>query len=605
MASRQDLLDQQHFTAEKFDHFLPGAPQEGDFRAEALKPKSRLGAFLHDMYSHRGRGINITGTEMITLTLLSFKSRKATKAEIVQRATELLNFHRRYFLRTQIAMESYSNQLIAAIEAYLLEESSQYDVKFPPEGHNRLRPEPRTSEKEANNTLWPVWARGVGAEMVEEEKDPEGEVRYNYDYGKPFIEWFDQADREMDHRRLAGTGPDQRVYTLPPGMENNIFAKFYDTQIMNSNANLNIGSGQHTARDYFSELPEELKLKISRLVLVFPTKVRIQATTFPHEDWRLDHWRLDLSHSQAMDLSVYKFSSLVKVPKLMLPSNAELVKRPQYYWTMEPSATMLALLAVNKVMHSIGKPVFYSENYFEIKDGYPYPHTFVVGHMISGEQLTHRFLELMSRSKARDGTPRYGPRPTNLMRKVNVDMEIYFPESDPYGSQEPWHFQRIINALITMPHLQKLVINVGMLFMNSLREYMEIDDSVKLFIQPEVWPGWRKLPWAASAMPVETEEGDQSATGLKVFVPEYRKVEQWVQNLIDMPDRTPAKIFHVIPEDWCTEECPSGLITQGLQKAEKRWRKACKDDKVMEGEDESTERGTDGTEEAEAVISLA
>ncbi|KAI4936249.1 hypothetical protein J4E85_001578 [Alternaria conjuncta] len=589
MASRQELLDQQHFTAEKFDFFLPGAPHEGDFRAEALKPKSRLGAFLHDIYSHRGRRMKITGTQMITLTLLSFKSRKATKAEIVQRATELLNFHRRYFLRTQIAMESYSNQLIDAMEAYLLEESTQYDVKFPPEGHDRLRSEPRTSEKEADKTLWPLWARGVGAEMVEEEKDPKGEMRYNCDYGKPFIDWFDQTGREMDHRRLAGTGPDQCVYTLPPGMENNIFAKFYDTQIMNSNANLNTGFGQHIARDYFSELPGELKLKIVRLVLLFPTKVRIQATTFLHEDWRPDHWRRDLSHSQAMDLSVYKFSSLVKVPKLMLPSNAELVKRPQYYWTMEPPATMLALLAVNKVMHGIAKPVFYSENYFEIKDGYAYPHTFVVGHTISGEQLTHRFLELMSQSKARDGTPRYGPRPTDLMRKVNVDMEIYYPDSGPNGSQEPWHFERIVNALITMPHLQKLVINVGMLCMNFLREYMEVDESVNLFIQPEVWPGWRKLPWAASAIPVENGQDGKSAAGLKVFIPENRKVQKWLQDLINMPDEAPAKIVHIVSEDWSTEECPSGLITQGLQKAEQRWRKACKDDKVMEGEDESTE----------------
>ena len=97
LASRQDLLVQQHFNAEKFDHFLPGAPHEGDFRAETLKPESRLGAFLHDMHSHRGKGMKITATEMITLTLLLSKSRKATKAEIFQRATELLNFQRGYF----------------------------------------------------------------------------------------------------------------------------------------------------------------------------------------------------------------------------------------------------------------------------------------------------------------------------------------------------------------------------------------------------------------------------------------------------------------------------------------------------------------------------
>ncbi|KAI4670210.1 uncharacterized protein J4E79_000491 [Alternaria viburni] len=602
LASRQDLLVQQHFNAEKFDHFLPGAPHEGDFRAEALKPESRLGAFLHDMYSHRGKGMKITATEMITLTLLLLKSRKATKAEMFQRATELLHFQRGYF-RTQEAMEAYSKQLIAAMEAYMLEENSRYEVKFPPESHNQLRTEPSISANIEDDTLWSAWASGVGAEMTEEEKDPEGEVRYDYDYGKPWDDWAEQASNEMNKHQCAGTGPEQIVYTLPPGMENDVFAEFYDTQIMHPNANLNTGPYQHAAPDFFSTLPAEIKKKIVRLVLLFSTKIRIQATIVPHEDWRPDHWLRELSHSEAMDLTVYKFSSLLKMPKLMLPSNAKNAQ-PHYYWTMEPPVTMLALLAVDKVMHEIAKPIFYSENYFEIKDNDSYPETAIEGHLIGGEQLAHRFLELMSRSEACDGTPRYGPCPLNLMRKVNVDMEIYYPETDARGGQKPWHFQRIINTLIAMPSLQKLVINVDMVYINALREYMQVDESVNLFIQPEVWPGWRKLPWAASAIPAENGEDGKSAAGLKVFIPENRKVQKWLQNLINMPDEAPAKIVHIVSEDWSTEECPSVLITQSLQKAEQRWRKACKDEKVMEEEDKSTEHGTDGTEEAEAVISV-
>lgn len=115
MATSQDLLVQQHFTAEKFDHFLPGAPREGDFRAEALKPKSRLGAFLHHMYSYRGKGIYCTASQMITLMLLLFKSRKVTKAQIFHHATQLLNFQRGYF-RTQIAMKAYFNHIITEME---------------------------------------------------------------------------------------------------------------------------------------------------------------------------------------------------------------------------------------------------------------------------------------------------------------------------------------------------------------------------------------------------------------------------------------------------------------------------------------------------------
>jgi len=605
LASRQDLLVQQHFNAEKFDHFLPGAPHEGDFRAETLKPESRLGAFLHDMHSHRGKGMKITATEMITLTLLLSKSRKATKAEIFQRATELLNFQRGYF-RTQIAMEAYSNDIITEMDAYLLEERSQYEVKFPSESHDQLRPEPSIHGKNNNRTLWPVWARGVGAEMTEEEKDPEGETRYNYDYGSFDVDWADQFDIEMNSRLEAGTGPAHCVYTLPPGMENEVFASFHNTQLKQPNSNLDTGSSD-TARDYFSALPAELKYKVVRLVLKFPTKVRIAATTFTNEDWTEEQWDQYLSPSEIMPYSTYKFSSHVKVPRSMVPFNAAAVPAPHHYWTMEPPEIMLALLAVNKQMHKISKPVFYGENYFEIKDGIlglPH-HNFQEGSSINGTQLAHRFLELMSWPKAHDGTPRYGPRPLELMRKINVDMELYPNGCGEIPGQYAWHFERIINTLITIPRLQKLVINVRMGLLDVLGNLSPNKEKINPFTSPEVWPGWRKLPWAASAIPVENGEDGKSAAGLKVFVPENRNVEKWLQNLIDMPDEAPAKIIYVIPEDWSTAECPSVLITQGLQKAEQRWRKAFKDDKVMEGEDESTEHGTDGTEEAEAVISAA
>ncbi|KAH6877984.1 hypothetical protein BKA58DRAFT_451959 [Alternaria rosae] len=605
MASSQDLLVQQHFTAEKFDHFLPGAPHEGDFRAEALKPKSRLGAFLHDMYSYRGKGIYCTASQMITLILLLFKSRKATKAQIFHHAAQLLNFQRGYF-RTQIAIKAYSNHTITEMEVYLLEERSRYEVKFPPEGHDQLRPEPSTQAKKNNDTLWPVWARGVGAEMTEEEKDPEGETRYNYDYGSLDVDWADQHDAEMDRRLEAGTGPVQCVYTLPPGMENEVFAFFYNAKFKKPNANLDTGSSD-TARDYFSALPVELKTKVARLVLKFSTRLRIAATTFTNEDWTEEQWNQNLSPSEIMPYSTYRFSSLVKVPKFMVPSNAATVQGPYHYWKMEAPATMLALLAVNKEMHAIGKPVFYSENYFEIKDGIMglLYHHFQEGSSVNGTQLAHRFLELMTCSEAHDGTPRYGPRPLEFMRNINVDMELFPNDCGDVPGQYPWHFERIMNSLITIPRLRKLVINVRMSFLDALREISPDEKTVNPFTSPEVWPGWRKLPWAASAIPVENGKDRKSAAGLKVFVPENRKVEKWLQNLIDMPDNSPAKIVHVISEDWSTEECPSVLITQGLLKAEQRWLKACKNDTVMEGEEESIEHGTDDTEEVEGVISVA
>ena len=76
---------------------------------------------------------------------------------------------------------------------------------------------------------------------------------------------------------------------------------------------------------------------------------------------------------------------------------------------------------------------------------------------------------------------------------------------------------------------------------------------------------------------------------MNAYVPENRKVEKWLQDLLNMPDNMPAKIGNVTPKDWSTEECPSDLIVQGLQKAEECWMEACRKAKAVERQDRSAE----------------
>jgi hypothetical protein len=591
MSAAVELLYRRYFNAGILAIRLPGAPAGGKFREEVLKPGSLLDGLLHDVLFMKDKAIALTTAQIIAAILMMDKSRKATRAQIFERISNLPYIKHGGRLKKGSDHDYLSLNICMDVQDYLLKEGSLYEVKFPLEVYDQLGPEPKTKGRREDSTIRSAWGVDVGAEMVEEEKDPEGEVRYNWDYGTDKNwgrSWHGLADREMNRRHRVGTGrsdPDYFVYTLPPGMENDIFAPFYDAHRTNLNANLDIGSSG-TAHDHFSALPAELKIRIARLVLVFPTKLAIAATK--HED----AWSMGMSPYEIMKLSTYKFSSVVKVPKSMIDTDIRIAEHStSHYWEMEPPSTMLALLSVSKGMHEIGKPIFYGENYFEVRDGQTRYHNFVVGNLRYDDQLAYRFLELMSWSEARDGTPRYGSRPLELIRKINVDMELDTTCDPHFGGQPPWHFERIVNALVTIPRLGKLVIDVRMAFLETLD--LPRKKRVNPYIHPELWPGWRKLPWA------------DSTSGLKVFVPENRKVEKWLQNLIDMPDNTPAKIGDVTPEDWSTAECPSALIVQGLEKAEKRWMEARKDDKAVQGQDMGTERDTEDTKDSKAVTGVA
>jgi hypothetical protein len=590
MFDNTDLLFQQYFSAEMFDKSLPGAPPDGEFRAQVLRSNSLLDAFLHEMLFLGDKRIAGGKTqEMIAVILMMNKSRKATKAEILQSATKL-PYIQRALLQSKTTEKAHAAQLLSDIKGYLDEERFRYEVKFPPGDYTKLRPEPGLQARKDDKEMWAAWALEVGTEMAEEENDPKGEMRYNWDYGMPLSQWGDAFDDEMNQRAGSGTGPVESVHILPSGMENVIFASFYPKQPQDNDATLVTTPSSNPCKS-FSALPAEIKTRIARFVLVFPGKLGTSAEITRRTN-RADDWVQGRTNFDLMERYTFKFSAHVKVPKFMVPMDAatKFIRSvddgtPQaardlcYYWSLEPPAMMLSLLEVNKEMHDIGKCVFYGENYFEIKDAYKNPHGFSTGDPMCNDPQAHRFLELMSWSKARDGTSRYGRRPLELMRKINVDMQFgYFEDGEPPG-QDPRDFERIVDTLIAASCLKKLVINVRM----SCLDMWLKDEPVNQYLHPELWPGWRKLPWAASAISLETTKLSSSVPGLKVFVPENRKAEKWLQDLIDMPDRMRAKIGDVTPQDWSTGEFSSKLITDGLLQAEQRWMKACKEADTVDG----------------------
>jgi hypothetical protein len=252
------------------------------------------------------------------------------------------------------------------------------------------------------------------------------------------------------------------------------------------------------------------------------------------------------------------------------------------YWSLGDTSTLLALLAVNKDFHRVSKPIFYGENYFEVLDGYYSDLIRVSGDLEAGHQQAHRFLELLSWSRARDGTLRYGDRPLMLIRKINIDMEL--KEQQVFGCSKPqvWHFNRITNAIISIPHLNRLVINIRM---NSLEI---IDDGPgHVYVHPELWPGLRKLPCAASTI---VPDDTKSSLNLKVYIPENRKAEKWLQDLIDAPDHDPNKLGLITYKDWATRECPSEVIVQGLRKADRRYMQAWYKVELIESEAEQVKK---------------
>ncbi|KAI2477755.1 hypothetical protein Ptr902_10917 [Pyrenophora tritici-repentis] len=269
---------------------------------------------------------------------------------------------------------------------------------------------------------------------------------------------------------------------------------------------------RHYKVDFFSRLPLEIKEKIFRLVLVFPGKLQINSEVLQDE---YDDW----TSGTTQRTITFKYTLSFKQPIFMHPSY-QISRDKIPGLPLGPLPTLLSPLANDCLAHP-----------------------------------TYRFLELISWGYARDGTKRYGERPLEFINKLNIDLYSI--------NYSHWQFDRVINIPITIPHLTKLVIHVKAL---DPWRWTGVpgapDHELQLFsnIHDACLPIWRKLPWAASKV--------------KIYTPGYRKIQKWLQNLINMPDNEQAKIYSATHADWKTDRFSSDLIVNGVRKAECRWKKA-------------------------------
>jgi hypothetical protein len=101
-----------------------------------------------------------------------------------------------------------------------------------------------------------------------------------------------------------------------------------------------------------------------------------------------------------------------------------------------------------------------------------------------------------------------------------------------------------------MPNLERLVINVRKTYLESVAH------GTNFYNRPELWPSLYKLAWARSKP--------------KVYIPEDRKAQRWLQALIDGPNNEPSKVALISEDDWATDECPPGMIAEAVAEADER-----------------------------------
>lgn len=67
---------------------------------------------------------------------------------------------------------------------------------------------------------------------------------------------------------------------------------------------------------------------------------------------------------------------------------------------------------------------------------------------------------------------------------------------------------------------------------------------------------------------------EDGGSKVEVFIPEHRVAQKWLQDLINMSDDDPEKLRHTRKTSWCTDECPPGMIHDGVEDAQECQSKA-------------------------------
>jgi hypothetical protein len=542
-------------TTDTLDEHLVGARQNGELRRQATAHNPFFSQLLHDLLLGGTSMPPFNVEELIAITLLKFPTRKATVSQIAEIARSLPYFQR-LIAGPNCLDRPAVGKLVRDMEQYLIECRVKFDVHFPPVGYQELCSMPGDSKPEALKK----WLAKVGVEIAEEEDN--SSKRYQFEYIGH--DWKEPFDEEYDNHRSEGNGSEEYIYVLPPGQENIILGRWYPAsgtddipplldssytapknQVMLAR-NANSPHKPVPGTSPLLELPDEIKVKILGFLLLLPGKIRVTAEV---EDDGTEPVEL----IDRLPASTYKFHMAVKAPPFLI-SPLPMHVPGQYhghYWSLEQPVTFLAICAVNKEFRHKGREVFYCENYFEVLDDDMDRRIKHVspGNSWPGNQLAHPWLDLMSQSKARDGFCSYGEPPLKLIRRLNLDHSPWCGDDD-LPAQMVWHFERIINAIISIPHLEKLVINVRVTFLEQI-DYL----GRSIYNRPAIWPGFKKLPWGKSKP--------------KVYIPEHREAQLWLQKLIDEEDNK-GKAESMDGADWSTHECPSLMIREGIEDANER-----------------------------------
>jgi hypothetical protein len=419
-----------------------GAPEEGEFGKQIMAADSSLGALVYELLHTDTIPPKFEPNEVIAIALLTVPAREATELEILDVFRSLPSCRRiqgNGTAKERAAVE----QVVAGLKSCLAENKYNFDVDFPPDGYRELRRKPGDSDKRAQDR----WHAKVGLEMAEEEDS--SSPRYQCDYGNLDADYYQDFVHEYYMHRLEEGSLTSYVYVLPPGQENIIFASRYRDL---SEADCPALPRCAVSPATFGDLPMELKQRILRYVLVLPGKVRVTASAD-------DDGTMPEDPLSQLDAATYKFSMSVKIPQYLVLRDGEFGWERPYYWFLEQPSTLLSVCTVNKELHQLGRSIFYGENYFEVLDD-SRDHRirdWLEDDSCAGPQLTHRWLELMGAASSRDKCPRYGETPLTLLRTLNIDL---WPYKGEYFAQTDWHFELIVNALLPVPGLRKLVINV-------------------------------------------------------------------------------------------------------------------------------------------------
>ena len=189
---------------------------------------------------------------------------------------------------------------------------------------------------------------------------------------------------------------------------------------------------------------------------------------------------------------------------------------------------------MSKRFHREGRDIFYAQIFFEVRDE--------EREWISiGGKIAHRWLGLMSKSHSLDGVVPYAMPPLTMIRKLNIDLWDF--KHDDYC-------RSTFNAVMSMPNLEKLVIDTQMTELDRLKYDTK---KVHLCTTPQFWPGLCKLLLMKCK--------------LRVFIPEHRGAQRWLQDMIDRPDDDVEKVEAGASTDWNMGKSPSTMVSLAVKDA--------------------------------------